>query len=186
MLSPWRLLLSRHASYERLEEILRDRVDPWHFDTSRYEQARFAKMLSLVQTVPHERILDVGCAEGHFTQALLTVCPSVTAIDLSAAAVERAQERAPGASFLITKLEDLTIPEQPYDIIVCGEMLYYLEDVAALVPKLRRLGPYLLTSTCYPSALRIHSELGNYKLLQSVFHMSLRECRATSIRLWGL
>jgi 2-polyprenyl-3-methyl-5-hydroxy-6-metoxy-1,4-benzoquinol methylase len=186
MISPWRLLRYRHATYEGLQRTLRETVDPWHFDTSRYEQARFAKTLSLAQAVPHDRVLELGCAEGHFTRSLLTIASSVTAVDLSPAAIERARLRAPDATFLTMKAEDVPVPHEAYDLIVCAEMLYYLEDVPAFVPTLRRLGRYLLTSTIYPSALRIHGELHGCRLLKSTLHASLREMRLTSIRLWEL
>jgi 2-polyprenyl-3-methyl-5-hydroxy-6-metoxy-1,4-benzoquinol methylase len=186
MISPWRLLRVRHATYDGLTRTLREKVDPWHFDTSRYEQARFVKTLALARSVPHARILELGCAEGHFTQQLLTIADSVTAVDLSAAAIERARLRAPTATFLAMRAEDVPLPEEPYDLIVCAEMLYYLEDVPAFVPRLRALGRYLLTSTIYPSALRIHAELQGCRPLKSVLHTSLRERRATSIRVWEL
>jgi 2-polyprenyl-3-methyl-5-hydroxy-6-metoxy-1,4-benzoquinol methylase len=186
MISPWRFLHYRHATYEGLQRTLRETVDPWHFNTSRYEQVRFDKTLTLAQTAPHARILELGCAEGHFTQRLVTIADAVTAADLSAAAIERARLRAPEATFLVMKAEDVPLPEEPYDLIVCAEMLYYVEDVPALVHRLRRLGRYLLTSTIYPSALRIHHELHGCRPLRSMLHTSLREMRATSIRLWEL
>lgn len=184
----WQQRLARvgHASYGELRRTFRERVDPWHFETSPYEQGRFAKMLALVQSVPHARILEVGCAEGHFTERLLTVSGSVTAIDLSAEAIERARVRAPGASFLTVRAEDLPAPPERYDLIVCAEMLYYVEDLALVLAKLRRIGTYLVTSTCYPSALTIHRGLASCTLLRKVFHGRARELRATSIRLWEL
>lgn len=181
-----RLARFGHLSYDGLDRLFGARVDPWHFDSSAYEQARFAKMLALVQSVPHARILEAGCAEGHFTQRLLTISDDVTAIDLSAVAIERAKLRAPGASFLNVKLEDMPAGPERFDVIVCGEMLYYLDDVAAIVPKLRQLGRYLVTSTLYPSAWQIHAGLAQCTLRKQVFHASPRELRAASIRLWEL
>jgi len=63
-------------------------------------------------------------------------------------------------------------------------MLYYVEDLALVLAKLRRLGKYLVTSTCYTSALAIHRGLASCKLLRRVFHGRAREVRAKSIRLW--
>jgi 2-polyprenyl-3-methyl-5-hydroxy-6-metoxy-1,4-benzoquinol methylase len=181
-----RLARLGHASYDGLERLFRERTDPWHFTESDYEQARFAKMLAMVRTVPHRRILEAGCAEGHFTELLLGVADTVTAIDLSADAIARARERAPAARILQSKLEDLPLPCEPYDLVVCGEMLYYVADLKLVLGKLRGLGRYLLTCTCYPAALPIDRQLATYTQLGSVLHLGLRELRASSIRLWQL
>jgi 2-polyprenyl-3-methyl-5-hydroxy-6-metoxy-1,4-benzoquinol methylase len=175
-----------HLTYAGLERLFQKQADPWHFASSLYERNRFAKMLKLMHCVPHARILEVGCAEGHFTQHLLRLSSAVTAIDLSAEAIERAKCRAPGAQFFTSTLEDFRVENERYDVVVCGEMLYYVDDIDAAVNKLRQLGRYLVTSTCFPSALRINAKLARYRLLDRVIHVRVREFKATSIRLWEL
>lgn len=182
----WRPSEWLHLSYESLERVLREQTDPWGFETSRFEQRRFQTMLGLLQRVPHDRVLEAGCAEGHFTQLLLERCREVRAIDLSAAALLRAQQRAPGASFRQIKLEDLAQPATRYDVVICGEMLYYLDDLDAVLDKLPKLAQYLLVSTCYPSALSINRQLSRYYAIAKVFQLGVRERKAASISLWKL
>lgn len=186
LLSLAQLRLTRPATYERLDQRFREQSDPWGFERSPYEGERFEKMLALLGSIPHERVLEAGCAEGHFTQRLVTLSPDVTAIDVSAEAIRRARARAPQARYLHVKLEELPAPRRPYDVIVCGEMLYYLPDLSGLLPRLRRIGRYLLTSTSYHSALRVHAQLSDCRLLQRTVLASLRELKAGSIRLWEL
>jgi 2-polyprenyl-3-methyl-5-hydroxy-6-metoxy-1,4-benzoquinol methylase len=72
--------------------------------------------------------LEVGCSEGYFTERLSTRCDNLLAIDISQVAVSRAQKRLAGKSWV--KFERRTIPEEvpegPFDLVVCSEVLYYL------------------------------------------------------------
>jgi 2-polyprenyl-3-methyl-5-hydroxy-6-metoxy-1,4-benzoquinol methylase len=181
--------IGRHLTYAGLERIFQNGIDPWHYERSLYEQMRFAKLLALVRTVPHARVLEVGCAEGHFTERLLTISRSVTAIDLSSEAIARARVRAPGARFLTLNVEEMPVTEERYDVIICAEMLYYVECIEALIAKLRQIGTHLITSTCYPSALRIDAQLASCRSLtlkKRIFFVRVRELKATSLRLWEL
>lgn len=181
-----RLTFRRHNSYAGLARLFRNRVDPWHFASSPYERRRFAAMLHFVRAVPHARILEVGCAEGHFTEQLVRLSGDVTAIDLSPDAIARARERAPQARFLTCTIEELPPPTEPYDVIVCGEMLYYLEDIDATIAQLRQMGVYLVTSTCYPSAPRIHAKLATCDLVQTRRIARVRQLKAAALGLWKL
>jgi len=190
--SPWGVSIAlerrgfaRHLTPTSLERQFLLSEDPWHFATSSYERRRFAIMLALVQSVPHARILEVGCAEGHFTQHLLRL-GEVTAIDLSPTALARARQRAPGATYLCLRLEDLPAVEARYDVIVCGEVLYYVADLDATLTLLERRGRYLVASNCYPSALRIDWALRRYPRLAWRFLVRPLELKAASIGLWEL
>jgi ubiquinone/menaquinone biosynthesis C-methylase UbiE len=68
-------------------------------------------------------------------EQLLGIAGSVTAIELSATAIARARRRAPAARFVHTKLEDLPLPRVPYDLVVYGEMLHYVEDLSQVLHK---------------------------------------------------
>lgn len=169
-----------------VDQMLREEVNPWRFDTSRYEQERFAKMLALTQSVPHERVLEVGCAEGHFTEQLVTVCRDVTAIDLSGAALARAAARVPTARFLHTTLEDLPLPDEPpYDVVICGEVLYYSDCARCAVEKLLKLGRWIVTSNCNQFALLVDLRLRRrLRRRTGIVHYRLPALQVTSIALW--
>jgi SAM-dependent methyltransferase len=177
--------LARHLTPAGLEQQFLLSEDPWHFATSAYERRRFALMLTLVQSVPHTRILEVGCAEGHFTQHLLRL-GEVTAIDLSPTALARARRRAPGATYLCLRLEELPTAGPRYDAIVCGEVLYYVADLDAALTILERRGHYLVASNCYPSALRIDRALLRYQRLQRRLLVRPLELKAASLGVWEL
>jgi 2-polyprenyl-3-methyl-5-hydroxy-6-metoxy-1,4-benzoquinol methylase len=178
--------LARHLTPAGLERQFAASHDPWHFATSRYERQRYAAMLALIGRVPHGRLLELGCAEGHFTRLLLGLGAEVTAIDLSALAVARARQRAPGATYHCLRIEELPPEPEPYDLIVCGEVLYYVDDLDAVLAEMPQRGHYLLTSTCFPSALRIDAALHRFQRLERRLLVRPLERKAASICLWRL
>lgn len=102
--------------------------DPWDFETSAYEAAKYDATIAALEP-PYASALEVGCSIGVLTQRLAERCETLLAIDVADTALERARERVPDARF-----ERREIPEQwpdgAFDLIVCSEVLYYLDPPA--------------------------------------------------------
>jgi peptidoglycan/xylan/chitin deacetylase (PgdA/CDA1 family) len=107
--------------------------DPWNY-SSHYETTKYSHTLSLIPGGRPQRALEVGCAEGHFTSQLASKVDRLTAVDISALALDRARHRC--ASYPHVEFEQLNIFEQPlpgpFDLIVCSELLYYARDLEVL------------------------------------------------------
>ncbi len=119
------------------------REDPFSYATAPYEAARLAAMDAALGAGPLGRVLEIGCAEGHFTERLARRASSVTALDISSVAIARARQRVPGAAFIEADL--LTWEpgaELPFDAVILGDVLYYLDrpgvraEFAALFPRI--------------------------------------------------
>ena len=137
------------AAYETLDRLFKSGQDPWHFGSDNYETARFDKIVDVLQRVPHESILEVGCAEGHLTRCLCGVSRDVTAFDVSPTAVERARRAAPEARVFAGRLEDVQF-DRKFDLVLCSETIYYVSDLEAALRKLNTLGTFILvTYTLY-------------------------------------
>ncbi len=67
-------------------------------------------------------ILEMGCGSGRVTAGLLHLGHAVTGVDESAAMLEAAAERAPGARLVRSRLEDLDLGEC-FDAVVAGSHL---------------------------------------------------------------
>ena len=133
--------LGRARVEQQFFEDLYARVeDPWRFATSDYEREKYAHTLMALRGRRFEKGLEVGCSIGVFTEQLATLCDEVLAIDVSPLALGRARRRLrsqPGVSLArVTFPEEM--PEGPWDLVVCSEVLYYL-DVAAFELALERL-----------------------------------------------
>jgi len=107
--------------------------DPWNYSSS-YEQEKYERQLEILPAGPIGRALELGCAEGHFTRQLAPRVGHLTATDISAIAIERARARCsdqPNVEFGVLDFSADTLPGE-MDLIVCSEVFYYLDDLAAL------------------------------------------------------
>jgi peptidoglycan/xylan/chitin deacetylase (PgdA/CDA1 family)/2-polyprenyl-3-methyl-5-hydroxy-6-metoxy-1,4-benzoquinol methylase len=107
--------------------------DPWNY-ASFYEQTKYQHTLELLPDSPVANAIELGCAEGVFTEMLAGGVDRLLAIDISDAALERARNRCirnENVSFVQHDLSDGMIGAD-YDLVVCSEILYYLSDRAAI------------------------------------------------------
>ncbi|MCP5093912.1 MAG: methyltransferase domain-containing protein, partial [Chloroflexi bacterium] len=135
------------------ENVFHQQRDPWKY-TCPYEQIKFAQTLSLLPAKSFDNVLEIGCAEGHFTTQLAPYANTLLATDISDEALIHASERCAGlehVSFQEMDLRNGTLPES-CDLIVCSEMLYFMDNeltmkqVAAKIAGALTVGGYLLTA----------------------------------------
>ncbi|HWK25645.1 MAG TPA: SAM-dependent methyltransferase [Solirubrobacter sp.] len=103
--------------------------DPWDFETSPYEAAKYDTTIAALDDRRFKSALEIGCSIGVLTARLRPRADHLLAIDVAEAALERARARNPGVTF-----ERREVPEQfpagAYDLVVCSEVLYYLDAPA--------------------------------------------------------
>lgn len=114
---------------EFFEDLYARSEDPWAFATSDYEREKYADTLAALGDGRFARGLEVGSSIGVFTEQLAERCDELVGIDVSEQALARARERLgdrPGVA-----LEHMSFPEEmppgPWDLVVCSEVLYYLD-----------------------------------------------------------
>ncbi|HEX5852567.1 MAG TPA: SAM-dependent methyltransferase [Solirubrobacteraceae bacterium] len=120
------------ATFERFERLYRDSSDPWGYRTSGYEREKYAATLAALPKRSHGLCLEVGCSIGVFTGLLAARCEHVVAIDFSLCALELARQQLQGArnvDLLRARFPEET-PPGSWDVIVCSEILYYLQPQA--------------------------------------------------------
>jgi O-antigen/teichoic acid export membrane protein/SAM-dependent methyltransferase len=142
---------SRAAFDHEFEE-----VDPFRNCDAR-EQARFATELRLLAGRRFRRTLEIGCAEGSFTELLAASCDDLLAVDFNEVALSRARQRCgplPNVRFSIANLRSGTLPEGPFDLIVASGILEYLlrpwqlrRALRCVIDRLTPHGYLLLTVT---------------------------------------
>ena len=125
--------------------------DPWAFSTSPYEAAKYARTVAVLRDRRFARGLELGCSIGVLTEQLADRCDALVALDASPTAVARARGRLAGRGDVALAVavipEDL--PDGPFDLIVCSEILYYFaaralaELLDALEARLRPGGELL-------------------------------------------
>jgi peptidoglycan/xylan/chitin deacetylase (PgdA/CDA1 family) len=127
--------------------------DPWSY-SSEYERTKYEQTLALLPKGPMARGLELGCAEGHFTELLAPRVDRLVAADISDLALRRAAERCREQGNIEFLRLDLVTDALPggNDLVVCSEVLYYagdepqLADTAARIAGAVRPGGFFLTA----------------------------------------
>lgn len=120
-----------------LEAEFREEVDPYRF-SSDLEQFRFKRALEILSEAERDckftRALEVGCAEGMFTEMLAPHCDSLLAVDLSTIALDRARERCSNLTNVEFCEWDVRrdLLQGPFDLIVATGVLEYIQRPAVL------------------------------------------------------
>jgi 2-polyprenyl-3-methyl-5-hydroxy-6-metoxy-1,4-benzoquinol methylase len=111
--------------------------DPWSISRADFRDKIFQRLVS--KFTFGKSVLELGCGEGHLTQAIFNDAKSVSGIDLSEVAIDRAKARAiPNAQF--RSGDFLNISFEGFDVITAIECLYYLtsNDQATFFDKITR------------------------------------------------
>jgi cyclopropane fatty-acyl-phospholipid synthase-like methyltransferase len=100
--------------------------DPWRISRARFRDKVLRRSVS--NFVAGNSVLELGCGEGHLTEAIFGSASSVTGIDLSDIAIARAKALAlPNARFKVADF--LSVSFQGFDVIAAIECLYYLTPI---------------------------------------------------------
>lgn len=111
------------------DELYAGDPDPWGFATSEYEAAKYDATIAALEGRRYPRGLEIGCSIGILTERLSQHVDDLLAVDVSTAALAQARARNPHV-----RVERREIPEEfpdgRFDLIVCSEVLYYLDGPA--------------------------------------------------------
>lgn len=115
--------------------------DPWHFETSDYERAKYDATLAALPHARYASALEIGCSIGVLTEKLAPRCEALIALDVAEAALERARERCRELGHVAFVRGQIPgdWPGGSFDLILLSEVVYYLDaaDVARLVRRVR-------------------------------------------------
>ena len=119
---------------------------PWHQDRTAFEvvaEIDLAILRDADRRQPWRRILEIGCGLGYFTGRLAATFPSarVRGADISSTAIAAAQASHPGVEFSVLDVrQPLPSPEQPFDLVVLKDLLWYvLPQLPQVMANLRHL-----------------------------------------------
>jgi predicted TPR repeat methyltransferase len=103
--------------------------DPWSFETSPYEQAKYQATVSALDGRSYQHGFEVGCSIGVLTWRLAGFVRDLLAIDVSDKALAKARERCRPLPHV--RIRNMQVPAgwpaERFDLIVLSEVLYYLD-----------------------------------------------------------
>ncbi len=121
---------SRPAS--EFEHQYQQQGDPWGYETSPYEQGKYAATLAALPRPRYQTGLEIGCSIGVLTLLLAERCDQLLAIDFAATALARARVRLADQPHV--EFRQLTLPDEfpsgKFDLIVLSEVGYYWSALA--------------------------------------------------------
>lgn len=128
------------------ESLYRHQPDPWGYETSAYEQQKYADTIAALPPKLYEAALEIGGSIGVLTEQLAPHCKVLLSLDVSPTAQARAKQRCralPHVQFEIMQVPQ-QFPNRSFDLILMSEVGYYLcetdlqlakrQMVKALVP----------------------------------------------------
>jgi len=138
-----------------VERLFGEKEDPFGFNRE-LEQFRFRRAMEMLGLAggsdKFPRALEVGCAEGMFTEILAERCGELLAVDFSPTALERARKRCAGLGNVAFAAYDVRRDplDGAFDLIVATGVLEYILRPSTLRDARERLtaglrpGGYLL------------------------------------------
>lgn len=102
---------------------------------------RLKSISDQISTEKEQRILDAGCGEGHLLERLHRLSPHshYYGVDITQAALEKAQERCPWATLKSANLSGTGFPPAYFDVVVCTEVLEHVYEYEAVIRELKRV-----------------------------------------------
>src|ERR1700740_1063447 len=122
---------------EYFNSIHKENDNPWNFWDSEYEQTKYIQQIQLVKDhIKPTNILEIGCSTGAHTVIIRNHFPdaTITAVDISEAAVERAKLNTAGdkaINFIVSDVFDFLQSQKDsnYDAVFWAETFDQLHKV---------------------------------------------------------
>lgn len=127
---------SEHSQVELRQEF--SRPDPWRYSTDELEKMRHCGELAMLDRVRGacriQQVLELGCAEGIFTELVASRGDSLVAADFNPVALQRARERCRHYGHIQFASIDLRAEPLPgtFDLICAVHVLDYIQSPLAL------------------------------------------------------
>lgn len=131
---------------DRFDLLYSLKKDPWHYHSSTYESDKYKDTLSLLAGASYGTVLEMGCSVGVFTAQLAPLCKNLIAADASSVALERTRVHCKEFPYITFKCMDLfnDALDEKFDLIVCSEVLYYLDDYNKIKEMMHKMADWLL------------------------------------------
>lgn len=109
------------------DDVYAANADPWQFETSAYERAKYAATLAALPRQHFARAFEIGCSIGVLTKLLAPRCDELLSVDISDAALQSARLRLADVPNVL--LQKMAVPHEfpsgTFDLVMLSEVAYY-------------------------------------------------------------
>jgi SAM-dependent methyltransferase len=174
-------MTSTNRSY--FDEMYEGDTDPWDFESSAYEQRKYALTMASLPRPRYRSVFEPGCSIGVLSEMLAARCDRLLATDIVPAALDRARNRVGDLRHVVVEQRAIPEdwPEELFDLVVLSEIAYYFDasDLAHIITLAMRstakgahvLGVHWRGITDYPlSGDRVHLIITATTGLEQVVH----------------
>lgn len=116
------------SDVESFEAMFQSSIDPWNYRTSLFEARKRQVLLRACGSNKVGRGLELACAIGETSRALMCRCLSLVATDGAPTALAEAKRLTPSELRIDYRLGllPMDVPRGPFNLIVVSEIAYYL------------------------------------------------------------
>ena len=109
---------------EYFEDVYRNNEDPWDFEKSEYEKAKYEATIRALRKPMYENALELGCSIGVLTAMLAPHCKKLLSTDINETALQKARHRLQNTTNV--RFEQAAIPNDypndTFDLVVMSEV----------------------------------------------------------------
>lgn len=173
------------ASMDRayFDEIYRSDPDPWKFESSWYEERKYALTVAALPDRRYRSAFEPGCSVGVLSSLLVKRCDQLLATDIVPKAIDRARRRVSHSDRV--RFEVRGIPEEwppgSFDLVVLSEIAYYFDGatldgilarlIASTTPGAAIVGVHWRGTTNYPlTGDHAHGIIDSQPALEMICH----------------
>ncbi len=108
--------------------VYRNNEDPWSFETSPYEKAKYEATITALPKTHYNNALEIGCSIGVLTAMLAPLCSHLLSTDINETPLQKARQRLQDSPWVTFQQAAIPgdYPNGSFDLVMMSEVGYYL------------------------------------------------------------
>lgn len=114
------------VNMHHLNFLYTDTSDPWGFEHSSYERAKFRATRDALSRSRYRAVFELGCGNGQLARHLVSVAENYVGMDAVEKALQAARAAVPQGEF-VKGYFPCPLPARDFDLLILSEILYFLD-----------------------------------------------------------